>query len=286
LTPTTEPVELATAEPKLLVIAKPRLIVWTLNIGNYQPAIRALTMPMMNFWARKIGAACVNPEDPPAKRRYVHEITERKFPGWPVVYEKLQLHELGKLSEWTIFLDADTLVSPDMFDPSNFMGKDTVAHNGSDMANVRWKYDEYFRRDGRNFGSCNWCTIASEWCLDLWHPLDISFEQALTQIHTTIGERNSGHCEISHLIDDFTLSRNIARYGLKATTLVEIGHKLGFRDQAGRGVSPYLYHIYSVPERVKLEKMLELLTRPQDNGGWGMMSLQQNVEFRAKWGLK
>ncbi len=54
--------------------------------------------------------------------------------------------------------------------------------------------------------------MASNWCLDLWRPLDdLTFEEAVQNINITIGERNSGFCTADHLIDDYTLSRNIAR---------------------------------------------------------------------------
>jgi hypothetical protein len=77
------------------------------------------------------------------------------------------------------------------------------------MAGVRWSYDQYFRRDGRHIGSCNWFTVASDWCLDLWRPLDdLTLDEALANINITIGERNSRLCGTEHLIDDYTLSRN------------------------------------------------------------------------------
>ena len=76
---------------------------YTLNIGDYAPEIRALTFPLLRGWADKIGAD-------------FHVIEERKFPDWPIVYEKLQIYELGQGNDWNIFADADTLVHPEMFD--------------------------------------------------------------------------------------------------------------------------------------------------------------------------
>lgn len=265
---------------------------WTLNIGpkpgeRYAPEICELTYPLFQNFAKKIGAD-------------FKVITERKFPGWPVVYEKLQLHELGRDYDWTIFLDSDALVSPEAFDWTNHLSKDTVAHNGRDMAGVRWKYDQYFRRDGRHWGSCNWCTIASDWCLDIWRPLDdLTLEQAMERINITITEHNSAQCETSHLIDDFTLSRNIARFGLKTQTLMDLHAPLGWRDGNGRGISPHLFHLYTIPMEEKIKRMLMVLATP--NGqviidpknanqalgvGWGLMDPGNAQDLAKKWNLK
>ena len=255
------------------IMPDPVKTLYTLNIGNYAPAVRALTYPLMKNYARKIRA------------RFV-EITERKFPDWPVVYEKLQIHELGRGSDWNIFVDADAMIHPEMFDVTEHLTKDTVCHNGRDMAGVRWTYDSYFRRDGRHWGSCNWFTIGSDWCLDLWRPLDdLTLEEAAKNINITVGERISGCCKTEHLIDDYTLSRNIARFGLKSTTIVNICEGLGMKGPDGRGISPWLFHLYAMSEREKIEKYIEVLRKPMTEGGWQLMSPEDEMEFRKQWGL-
>ena len=315
-----------------------RKTVWTLNVGpgpgkRYAPEVCSLTYPLLEGYARKIGAD-------------FRIIQERKFPEWPVVYEKLQIHELAKggrycnrcnaklwirgpesngyfrengvgcgcggefieypPSEWNIYIDSDALVNPEMFDITEHLGKDTVAHNGKDMAGVRWSYDQYFRRDGRHIGSCNWFTIASDWCLDLWRPLDdLAPEEAFRNIHITVGEHNSGECRTEHLIDDYTLSRNIARFGLKFKTITDICGELGWKNESGKGFSPHLYHLYTIPEREKISRMLAVLSTP--NGqiimdprnpegrpggpgpigvGWGLMSPEEANERRKEWGVR
>lgn len=253
--------------------------VYTLNIGNYAPEICALTYPLMQAYARKIGAD-------------FHVIKERKFPGWPVVYEKLQIYQLGREhgNDWNIFIDSDALINPEMFDVTEHLQKDTVCHNGRDMAGIRWRYDQYFRRDGRHIGSCNWFTIASDWCLDLWHPLeDLTLEEAAANINITIGERNSGFCAREHLVDDYTLSRNIARFGLKVETLIELCGKLGWRAPGGQGVSPFLFHKYTISNEQKVEEMLMVLSagpgQPTRAGvGWGLLTADGVAAYRRIWG--
>lgn len=219
--------------------------IYTLCVNDYAPAIRTLTMPLIERYANKIHAD-------------LHVITERRWPDMPPVYEKLQIFYLGRQngSDWNIYIDADALVHPDLFDVTEIIGKNTVLHNGADMAGNRWTYDHYFRRDGRHIGSCNWFTVASDWCLDLWHPLDIPFEDALRNIHPIIIELNSVVTP-AHLIDDYTLSRNIARYGLKFTTLLAEQEKLGDKGN-------YLWHQYLMTEEEKIVAMKQVLS------DWGL----------------
>jgi hypothetical protein len=227
-----------------------RKTIFTLNIGNYAPEITKLTYPLLEHYAKKIGAD-------------FHIITERKFPDFPITYEKLQIYELAKelKSEWNIYIDSDALVHPDMFDPTNHITKDMVLHNATDMAGNRWRYDNYFLRDGRNIGSCNWFTIASDWCLDLWKPLDdLTLQEAVANIFPTQTELNTVITP-DHLIDDYVVSRNIAKYGLKFKTLREILKDLD------RGADEYFCHEYiiSIPEKVN--KMKSTIER------WGVQKI-------------
>ena len=83
-------------------------------------------------------------------------------------YEKFQIFDRAERNgdDWSIYLDADTLVHPDTPDWTQHIPFDTVAHNGSDFAGLRWRSNEYFEMDGRNIGSCNWNTMASSLCRD------------------------------------------------------------------------------------------------------------------------
>lgn len=220
-----------------------RKAVWTLNIGDYEPAITAVTYPLMQAWADKIDADW-------------KIIKERRFPEWPITYEKLQLHTLGRGYDWNIYLDSDALVHPNMYDPTNHVSPDTVGHYGCDMAGHRWTYDEYFRRDGRHIGAGNWCTYASNQCLDLWHPLeDLTLEQAVARIHPTLKEKNSGLIPASHLLDDYVVSRNIARYGLKFKNLLAIQAELGISYFEG------FWHEYLLSPADKLSQMKAVLAK-------------------------
>lgn len=212
--------------------------VFVVNVDNYYPDMTQLTMPLIRHFAQKIGAELV-------------EITQRQFQDYPAPYEKLQIKRIAKERgfDWNIYIDIDALVHPDLFDPTLHISKDTVMHNAVDMASNRWKYDEYFMRDGRNIGSCNWFTIASDWCLDLWTPLeDLTLEEAVARINP-IQEEVMTDVSASHLLDDFTLSRNIAKYGLKLKTLSELLRDLGQEN------FNYFWHNYQMKREERVRHM-------------------------------
>jgi hypothetical protein len=189
---------------------KPSKTIFLLNINNFAPELTRITYPFIRCYADKIGAN-------------IHIITERKFPDFPVTYEKIQIYELAKQigSEWNIYIDSDALLHPEFLDFTSHLSKDTVCCFGRDEADGRWTMDEPFLRDGRHIGWGNWFAVASNWCLDLWHPLEISLTEALENIRPTPNEVNAGVTR-EHLIDDYTLSRNVARFGLKFKTARQI----------------------------------------------------------------
>ncbi len=220
-----------------------RKTIYLLNIGDYAPELTALTYPHIEFYARKIGAE-------------IHIIDSRKFPEWDVPYEKLQIYELAQQrgDDWAIYIDSDALVHPELPDVTELLPMDTVAHNGADFAPVRWKYDKYFRRDGRYIGSCNWFAVASSWCFDLWKPLDdIGPEEAVANITVTVSERDL--IKPSHLVDDYALSRNIARYGLKFKTLRLLWTEVNLLNV------DFFYHEYTIDIEEKIDRVQATIKR-------------------------
>jgi hypothetical protein len=213
---------------------------YTLNIGNYEPAVCALTYPLLRRYAEKIGAD-------------FHIINERRFPGLPIPCEKLQIYDLARQrgDDWAIYIDSDALIHPDTMDFTEVLPRDTVMHNGVDFAPCRFVYDDYFRRDGRHIASCNWFTVASAWCLDLWKPLDdLTLDDAVSRLRPILSE--SGR-EPSHFLDDFILSRNIAHFGLKCTTFRDMLAKIGQVDAS------FLWHEYTLSAAQKLAMIKKVL---------------------------
>src|ERR1022692_1963089 len=95
--------------------AQVKKVLWTLDIGDYAPELKALTRPFLERWAEKCGYE-------------LRVITERWYQKWPVVYEKLQIFELGRGNDWNIYIDSDALVHPDFVDVTEFVPRDTVMH--------------------------------------------------------------------------------------------------------------------------------------------------------------
>jgi hypothetical protein len=225
--------------------------IFTLEVDGYEPEIVAMTRPLLERYAKKIVAE-------------LFVVQERKFPEWPVAYEKLQIYELAKEMEndWNIYVDADALLHPDLPDFTVLLNKDTVVHHGSDFAPIRWKFDRFFLRDGRYIGSGNWFTIASDWCIELWKPLDdMTLWEALQNIYPTEEERQSGLIDPKHLIDDYTLSRNIAKYGLKFITIRKLMEQFGWPQG-----TPWFWHAYTMPPEQKIIEMKKVLKE------WGVLS--------------
>ena len=215
--------------------------IFLLNIGNYAPEITRLTYPLIRCYAERIGA-------------HIHTITERKFPDWPITYEKMQIHDLAKEigSDWNIYIDSDALLHPEFLDITEHVQKDTVVCYGKDVADRRWKMDDYFRRDGRHIGWGNWFAVASDWCLDLWKPLDIPLSEALENIHPTPNELKVGVTK-EHLIDDYTLSRNVARYGLKFKRVKDIWREQGLEEDT------LVQHIYTLSPKDHAKAHMKLI---------------------------
>jgi len=215
--------------------------IFTLNVDGYSPEITEMTYPLIRYYANKIGAD-------------FYIIDKRKFKDWPVTYEKLQIYELGQAmkNDWNIYIDSDAIIHPETLDWTLFLNKDTVSHNGNDFANIRWRYDKYFVRDGRHIGSCNWFTIGSDLCIDLWKPLDLTPKEAISNIFPVVPEFNTV-ITTDHLIDDYALSRNIAQYGLKFKTIINIQKDLKMED------ANFHWHTYTNTKEEKIKMMKDLL---------------------------
>ena len=212
-------------------------VLWTLNINNYEPDICELTYPYLKKYADKIGAD-------------FKIITERKFPNMNVTYEKLQVYELGKDNDYNIFIDSDALIHPDFWDITEVMPKNYCFHVNQDFASIRWKFDKYFRRDGRHIGACNWFVVSTKKTHKLWQPLELSKEEIEASINLTNFEKKTIELEPGHLSDDYALSRNIAKYKLNHMVYNEILVKYPLHLSVN---GEWWYHDYSSKSSKKIE---------------------------------
>lgn len=227
-------------------------MIYTLATKAYQGEITRMTFPLIKMWAQKIGAD-------------LYVIEDRKWPNAPMGYEKFQIYELAQKhgAEWNIYIDSDALVHPDFFDITACLNKDTTCSYGTDFSLLRFNPDKYFWRDGRFIAKGNWFLVASDWCLDIWHPLDdITIEEAISNCHASKDEMESV-VDNPHLIDDYVVSRNISRYGLKHILTPEIYAHYKICDQfklsTGQLGHGHLVHQYTLDYDKKVVWMCQEL---------------------------
>ena len=124
--------------------------------------------------------------------------------------------------DWSIFFDADTLINPDYFDMTNHLTKDTVAFNGKDQANVRFRYSKEMLRDGRHIGACTWLVVWSDWCTDLMVSDRGKSRGSQVSNTSSTSENQSGLMRPPPSLGRLLLTKNIARFGLKHVALKDI----------------------------------------------------------------
>ena len=184
-----------------------RKLIHVVNINDFFPELFELTYPTIRSYAERNGYM-------------INMITERKFPDYPINYEKMQVYEDGKDAEVNILCDADMLIHPEFPDVTKFLKRDSIAFN--DNYNISWKYHvdriRYFMRDGRDVGIATNFVVSSDWTHDVWEPLSLSqkdIEDLAKKENTDTGGADGRGW--GHYADEFALSYNMAKYGLKYT---------------------------------------------------------------------
>ena len=185
-----------------------RKLIHVVNINDFFPELFALTYPTIRSYAERNGYM-------------INMITERKFPDYPINYEKMQVYEDGKDAEVNILCDADMLIHPEFPEVTKFLKRDSIAFN--DNYNISWKYHvdriRYFMRDGRDVGIATNFVVSSDWTHDVWEPLSLSHKdiEDLAKKENTESENDPSQRGWGHYADEFALSYNMAKYGLKYT---------------------------------------------------------------------
>jgi hypothetical protein len=171
-------------------------LIHVVYINDYFPELWEMCYPSIKNYAHRIGAE-------------LNVITKRKFPEWHINYEKMQVYEDGKYADANFLLDADILIHPQFPD---FSAGITLPHHiaFNDNYHASTKFDVtdniYFQRDGRDVGIASNAVISFKSTHDAWHPLDITPDEGKRITYIREGD-----------IDEYTLSLNMAKYGLKYT---------------------------------------------------------------------
>jgi hypothetical protein len=192
--------------------------VHVLATQEYAPEIREITLPTIRAYADRIGAD-------------FNLISERKFPNFPINYERLQIYEAGIPYEWNINVDADMVLGKNLQDIT-----ENAPHN---MVRVVMAYDAplyfnlegniYFERDGRYKALVDAFIMTHRITHDLWRPLSGTPDDYLHIFKD--GNRRR--------ISEFCVSQNLAKYGLhfggafsRTDQIFHIGYTSGDTEDA------------------------------------------------------
>jgi len=163
----------------------------TLVIGDYQPEMCKLTLPNLKAYADKIGAD-------------FNIISTRKFPEFPINFERFQVWEDGRDYMYNLCIDSDYVIHPDTPNCVEYFDKRCVGSLWSIDLRYYFKWNDYFERDGRSRGMADGLVMSTWLTHELWTPPDKSFEEL------------KGNClHDERQVSEFVLSLNMARFGLK-----------------------------------------------------------------------
>ena len=180
-------------------------LIHVVNINNFFPELFALTYPTIESYAQRYGYE-------------INIISERKFPDYPIHYEKFQVFEDGKEALINILCDADMLIHPQFPDMTSHCKRDSIAFNDNYHLSTKYHVDRipYFMRDGRDVGIATNFVVTSDWTHDAWEPIPLSAKdiESLAKKEVTEDGNQRGW---GHYADEFAISFNMAKYGLKYT---------------------------------------------------------------------
>ena len=180
-------------------------LIHVVNINDFFPELFALTFPTIRAYAERYGYG-------------INIISKRKFLEYPIHYEKLQVYEDGKHAEVNILCDADMLIHPQLPDMVTHLRRDSIAFNDNYHVSTKFHVERipYFMRDGRDVGISTCFVVSSDWTHDAWEPIPLSAKdiESLAKKEVTEDTNQRGW---GHYADEFAISFNMAKYGLKYT---------------------------------------------------------------------
>ena len=171
-------------------------IIHCVYINDYFPELWEMCLPTIKQYAYRT-------------KSELNIITERKFPEWHINYEKFQVYEDGKHADSNFLIDADVLIHPQFPDFSDSITlPHHIAFNDNYHASTKFNVIDnvYFQRDGRDVGIASNAVISFKSTHDVWEPLNITPDRGKEITFVREGD-----------IDEYCLSHNMAKYGLKYT---------------------------------------------------------------------
>ncbi len=160
-------------------------------INDFFPELWKLTLPSIEAYADRFGYQ-------------LNIISKRKFPEWHINYEKMQVYEDGMDCDVNLLVDADMLIHPQYPDILGLCPPNWVAVMDGYYASEKLLLNSDFLRDGRDVGIASNFVFSGALTHDLWKPLEITPEEGKKITFVREGD-----------IDEYCLSKNMARYGIK-----------------------------------------------------------------------
>jgi hypothetical protein len=179
---------------------------FVLATPDYQPDLCEITFPYLKRYADKIKAD-------------LYRIEKRCFPDFPITYERMQIHELGKGSEWVFCIDPDILIHPDTTDFTTWFPNDHVGNWYFFDVRQHFEVTESspFAKDGRYYGIVDCLVVSSSLTHDLWRPLPGPF----SAYEPLVKDK-----QVLERISEYAISENLAREQYKIRGVVDNGKRL------------------------------------------------------------
>ena len=165
---------------------------------DYAPDLCAVTLPRIEAYAKRIGAD-------------FNRITERRFPEFPINYERMQIYEYGKGYDWNVNVDADMLIGDSLVDVTTRIPPEKV---GTAMI---FKLSEafpiignpVFEKAADDIGIVDMFNVTTKLTHEFWRPLPGPFEE-YQNCSPRWGPRK---------VSEFCVSMNLHRNGYQAAGL-------------------------------------------------------------------
>lgn len=185
-------------------MAPPKKCVHVLATTDYSPEVCAVTLPSIEAYAKRIGAD-------------FNRITSRRFPDYPINYERMQIFELGKEYDFNINIDADMILGPQLIDIT------TRVYDGLVGTAMVFKLSEafpiignpIFERAAQDIGLVDMCNVTNRSTHAFWEPLPGPFV-AHQSACGRFGDRK---------ISEYCVSRNFHKHHFGYTGLFNPGEQ-------------------------------------------------------------
>ena len=189
-------------------------ILHLVNIGDFFPELFSLSFPTVQAYAERCGYE-------------INLIIERKFPEFHINYEKMQVWEDGKDADINLLVDADVLIHPQFPDVKDIVPPHHIAFNDNYNASSKFNLNDYFLRDGRDVGIASNFVVSYRSTHDLWRPLEITPDEGRRITFVREGD-----------IDEYCISQNMSKYGLRYTGITWEPWQREFLIHTGTGDKP------------------------------------------------